>query len=150
MTVAIVGSRALALAMNGLQKDLGKNTADALVAGAQLVRTAAIKSIQQQSPGEAVIRYRNGGSPIEHRASLPGDAPNTDTGTLVKSVVVEVNTAGVFVGVIRDKVRDYATFLEFGTSKMKARPWLLPARDKSAAQVRKLLEDAIEKTIRGA
>ena len=72
-----------------------------------------------------------------HHPSLPGNAPAPDTGTLMRSITHEVReengeVVGV-VGVVGSTLRnpDYPKFLEFGTSKMKPRPWLSTAIEKS-------------------
>lgn len=55
--------------------------------------------------------------------SEPGEAPGVDTGTLKNSIHVE-NT-GRFKRAIAAGT-DYAPHLEFGTSKMAARPFMMP------------------------
>ena len=60
-----------------------------------------------------------------HQASAPGEPPANDTGTLLNSINVAVDakkleaTVGTKLG--------YGAHLEFGTTKMRARPWLHPA-----------------------
>lgn len=69
-----------------------------------------------------------------HHPSLPGNAPAPDSGTLMRSVTHEVRTEGnEVVGVVGSTLRnpDYPKFLEFGTSKMKPRPWLSTAIERS-------------------
>ena len=69
-----------------------------------------------------------------HHPSLPGNAPAPDTGTLMRSITHEVREEnGEVVGVVGSTLRnpDYPKFLEFGTSKMKPRPWLSTAIEKS-------------------
>lgn len=88
-----------------------------------------------------------------------GRAP-VDTGTLRRSITAakleSLAVAGSMfvdygVGVERNKTfRNadgyYARFLEFGTKKMSARPWLRPALDARAQEV----QQVIERTIRRA
>ena len=88
------------------------------------VRTYAIQSIQEVSSGNQVQRSRQGGGTYTHTAAAEGQAPNTDTGKLVASIAVE--RVGVARYVIGSNL-DYASWLEFGTKKMDARPWLNPA-----------------------
>ena len=62
-----------------------------------------------------------------HHPSYPGEAPAPDTGTLMRSVthsVVEKN--GEIVGYVGSIIQNenYPQYLEYGTSKMKPRPWL--------------------------
>ena len=55
--------------------------------------------------------------------SAPGQPPKTDTGALANSITVQ-NT-GSFQREIAAGV-EYAAFLEFGTRKMAARPFMTP------------------------
>lgn len=125
-----------------LSKKYGEEVAKATVTGAQLVRSSAVKSIQATSSGAPVTRYRNGGGSYSHTASKPGDAPNTDTGALVKSVQVDVRREGVYVG----SSLKYAPMLEFGTSKMRERPWLNPALEGNRRQIQSLIKNAVKGT----
>lgn len=58
-----------------------------------------------------------------HQSSSPGQAPANNTGALVRSIKVKKNgrEATISIG------KDYAIYLEFGTSKMRARPFIIPA-----------------------
>lgn len=111
----------------------------ALDAGAQAVRTTAIKSIQRGSKTGAVyteifatiggkvipVGKRSDGNNLSpsHQASAPGESPATDTGFLVNSIKADRQdmTARVFSSL------KYAFWLEYGTTKMEARPFLTPA-----------------------
>ncbi|HSH26647.1 MAG TPA: HK97-gp10 family putative phage morphogenesis protein, partial [Wenzhouxiangella sp.] len=125
-----------------LSKEYTRAVASAAVAGAELVRGEAIKSIQSVSAGERVTRYRNkdgkGNGAYEHVASAPNDAPNTDTGRLVSSILVDVKPFGIFVG----STLRYAGHLEFGTSNMEPRPWLNPALESQRRTIERLMIDA--------
>lgn len=65
-----------------------------------------------------------------HVPSRPGEPPNEDTGDL-RSKVTNRRT-GVLAAEVRADAAHSAR-LEFGTSKMAARPFMRPARDKAAA-----------------
>lgn len=137
--------------VEGLQKDLdrlakkfSKDVVDAAITGGQLIRTEAIKSIQEVSHGETVTRYREGGNSYEHVASVEGEAPNTDTWRLVQSIQVDVTKRGVFVG----SSLQYAPWLEFGTRKMVARPWLSPAVEANREKIVALFGARIAATIK--
>jgi len=59
-----------------------------------------------------------------HVASAPGEAPAIDTGALANSIQTEMDTltsGAVYTGI------EYAPYLEFGTSRMAARPSFTPA-----------------------
>lgn len=60
-----------------------------------------------------------------HVASQPGAPPNADTGNLHKSIDVRVSKTRKSVTV--NSTAPYAAALEFGTSKIEARPYLRPA-----------------------
>lgn len=96
---------------------------------------------------EAQISISRGAvSGKKHTPAPVGQAPNYDTGvlsdsigahhidTLVKAVIVEA---------------EYGSALEMGTSKMGARPFLRPAREKLARQVRKNFANAVDRVARG-
>ncbi len=129
--------------MAALAKKFGREIAQAAYAGAQDVRTTAIKSIQTQSPGEQVTRTRVGGSTYEHVAAAEGEAPNTDTGALVNSVQVETTPKGVLVG----SRLQYAGWLENGTRLMRPRPWLFPALEANRAKIEKAIGRAVSGVI---
>lgn len=127
-----------------LAKEYGREIAQAAVAGGEVVRSTAVKSIQRKSRGAEVKRYRLGGGSYSHTVSKPGDPPNTDTGALVKSVHVEVKSDDVYVG----SGLKYAPWLEFGTKDMKERPWLFPALEANKQKIKNLIANAVKKVTR--
>lgn len=135
MTQTVTGIQEMQANLAALSNKYSDAIAKAAFVAAQSVRSDAIRSIQNVSSGETVTRYRADGTPYKHTASKEGDAPNTDTGDLVKSVQVEVKSDGVYVG----SRLEYAGHLEFRLS----RPWLLPALEKN----RKLIRDTMGKNI---
>lgn len=78
-----------------------------------------------------------------HQASAPGQYPASDTGRLASSVRMEFPTAGRIEGRVGTAVT-YGPMLEFGTSRMAARPWLLPSFEKAKIGVEKELRAAME------
>lgn len=60
-----------------------------------------------------------------HVPSLPGQPPNADTHRLDLSLDTIINESRLSVSVVSRA--PYGAFLEFGTSKMAARPYLRPA-----------------------
>lgn len=70
-----------------------------------------------------------------HHPSLPGNAPAPDTGTLLQSVTHSIDTEfnGDVTGEVGSTLKNppYPRYLEYGTSKMKPRPWLSAAIIKS-------------------
>lgn len=118
---------------------LGVQVADQLYASGVLVRNVAVKSIQEVSPGQEVTRYRNGGNSYSHVAAKRGDAPNTDTGALVKSIAVVSDGKDVYVG----SALEYARHLE-----INGHPWLIPAAKGSLDKIRKMLVNGVKRVIK--
>ena len=143
MSLKITGIEELKANFAQMSKKYGEGVARATAQGAQLVRSTAIRSIQQKSNGETVTRYRSGGRSYSHVASKPGDPPNTDTGALVRSINVEIRPDGTFVGT----TLEYAPFLEFGTARMAERPFLNPALEQNKNKIRQLIEQAMKSRI---
>ena len=91
------------------------------MASAEIERTA--KTIMRDSPTNPDVSYGKKG----HHPSYAGNPPAPDTGTLMRSITHSVTVRGNEVigevgSIIHDS--DYPRFLEYGTSKMKPRPWL--------------------------
>lgn len=75
-----------------------------------------------------------------HNPSKPGEVPAIDTGVLRASINHEVfeDASGVvgFVGV--ESAVKYGLWLELGTRRMKARPFLRPALIRTRAAIKKI------------
>ena len=146
VTMELQGADDIVRELGKLQKQFGKEIADARVTTGNLVAGDARKSVQRTSQGNRVLRYHAGRStPKTHTASRPGDAPNTDTGQLVKAITVVIKSDFVYVGVGRGGVRDYASWLEFGTKHMAPRPFMEPALLGRQKTLDKLLQDILER-----
>jgi HK97 gp10 family phage protein len=92
----------------------------------------AKQSIQQSS--SSGVTYEKYNPRRTHTASSAGNPPNTDTGFLVSNIhaVIDPDRLG---GSVESRA-DYSGFLEFGTSKMKARPYLQPALEENKPKIR--------------
>lgn len=70
-----------------------------------------------------------------HHPSRAGSAPAPDTGTLLQSVThsIDVDADGNVKGYVGSVLKNppYPRYLEYGTSKMRPRPWLSAAIIKS-------------------
>jgi HK97 gp10 family phage protein len=108
-----------------LERQTKKANADAkkfvTMSCAEVERTA--KRIMVESPTNPDVSYGKKG----HHPSYAGNPPAPDTGTLMRSITHSVTLKGNEVvgevgSIIHDS--DYPKFLEYGTSKMKPRPWL--------------------------
>ena len=107
-----------------------------LYVGADMIRAEAHRSISRGS--------RSG---KKHEPSSPGEPPNRDTGVLQAHLRAEL------VSPLEAQVASeapYAAALEFGSSKMEARPYLRPARDKKAPEIQRLFETEIDKLVKGS
>jgi len=140
----ITGVDELQRNMAALSKKFGEEVAKAAVQGGQMVRSTAIRSIQTVSQGSPSTRYRAGGGAYNHVTSRERDAPNTDTGALVRSIMVEVRADDVYVGTSIE----YAPYLEHGTINMTPRPWLLPALEENRPLIKKLFGAAVSRVIK--
>jgi len=82
-----------------------------------------VKTLLSQ-PGQGRTYQRHG---VVHRASAPGQPPAVDTGQLRQSITHQLGKDAeslyADVGTNLEKAR----FLEFGTSTIAARPFLVPA-----------------------
>ena len=119
--IEIKGDKEFADLISKMRKELPKRLDAALFTGSLDTMNEAKKSIQaHQSSGNV---YQRGN--ITHTASQAGSPPNSDTGNLVKNITIQKLKNGYDVG--SRKGAPYGVALEFGTSKMAARPWLTPA-----------------------
>jgi len=142
--MSVTGVEELERNLKRLSERYGKGVSDALLVSGELVRSTAVRSIQNQSSGQTVTRYRSGGGSYQHMVSSPNAAPNTDTGALARSIAVEVQRGDVFVG----SGLEYAPHLEFGTVNMTRRPFLNPALEGNRRRISKLISDAMKATTR--
>ena len=112
--------------LDKLEKDMEIPFQEIVKGGGQLIRTEAIKSIQ--TGAKSGVMYQKYNPRREHRASAPGQAPASDTGNLVSKIIVKQKTKNI---TNVESNADYSAFLEYGTSKMEPRPFMLPAFEKS-------------------
>lgn len=93
----------------------------AVTIGAERVRGQAALLIQQ-GPPRSGRAYQIAGK--THIASAPGEPPKTRSGRLAGSIFVRPEDGGMAASVGTNI--EYGRYLEFGTKKMAARPWLFP------------------------
>lgn len=103
-----------------------------IASGVQDTMNTAKQSIQQSSSSGVTNEKYN--PRRTHTASSAGNPPNSDTGFLVSNIhaVIDADRLG---GSVESRA-DYSGFLEFGTSKMKARPYLQPALEENKPKIR--------------
>ncbi len=103
------------------------------------VEAGAKINIQTGDKTGIVYKRKDG----EHQASAPGEAPATDTGTLVNSGEV------VPVSALEQDVTfsaDYAADLELGTVRIAPRPFLGPAVEAATPDFEAALAQAVTRT----
>ncbi len=124
----ILGSRAQSMAM------------DILVAGANDIRNDIIRGMRS-SPATGNLYFRGyrktkkGQKAVFHRASQPGFPPRPDTGDLLRSIIMNARWSEVEVGSIITNPA-YPKWLEEGTKRMDARPWLFPAQTTNVPRIK--------------
>jgi hypothetical protein len=141
--VEIKGLKEVNAALQAYGKDLGNSLALIVDATALEAVTDVRKAIQgPPKTGREYVRGVNNDK--VHRASAPGEAPATDTGTLVNSIYNE--SRGKYSKAIGSRL-DYAYYLEFGTRsrKLKKRPAWIPAVERAIPKMLKRIDIAIAK-----
>lgn len=116
--------------------DVIKAAGRVLYVGADMIRSEAFRSISAGSV-----------SGKGHVPSQPGEPPNRDTGVLQAHLRAELVSP---LEALVSSEAPYAAALEFGTSKMEARPYMRPARDKKAPEIQRLFETEIDKLVKGS
>jgi HK97 gp10 family phage protein len=134
----MVSIRGWAQARRKLQRlrgpEMVKEVGAALFAGGSLIQTDAQHSITQGSV-----------SGKGHVPSRPGDPPNADTHALDRQIeTVQMGPLSVQVQSNDPKSK----FLEYGTSRMAARPYMGPAEARNHAQVVLLVRQAVNRVIK--
>ena len=143
VSIQVKGIKEALSALKNLQNNLEEPFREVIQGGAQLIRGEAIKSIQSGPKSGRVYEKYN--PRRTHKASAPGEAPASDTGNLVRNIrVVQENKDLIKV----ESNASYSQFLEFGTSKMLARPFLFPATERSRPKIAQAVFDRVVKEIR--
>jgi len=114
------------------------------------VKESFEKSGKLHRKGSKKVRYRRavsgGQKRTLHKTSDPGDPPAIQLGNLKRSIIAEVvKDGGEFIGMVGPmttaggKSLGYARWLEFGTRRMKARPFLRPALTENRSKLYDIL-----------
>lgn len=122
------------------------------VAVEEFAEELALEGIQQaiegirSGPASGHV-YRRYNPARLHQASAPGEFPNEDLGNLADSIELFYPQKAV---VAYGSNIVYASYLEFGTTKMAARPWLVPSFKTAQEVMRGRLETKLDEAIRHA
>lgn len=122
-TVDISGFARLDRKLGALADELEKELDTLLQEAGKKVQTTAKLKIQKG--GRTGHVYTRGS--VSHQASAPGEAPKADRGTLHTSIFFRyASEVGKKIAKVGTNLL-YGEWLELGTSKMAARPWLTPS-----------------------
>ena len=126
------------------QKQLETEVGKAIAKSCALVQTTAIKSMRDTQTDPNVSYFTHNKS-IPHHPSIAGNPPAVDTGTLRRSITYKVDEKEM-VGYVGSTIFNppYGAYLEYGTSRMKPRPWLRPALEKSLPKIKELFLNALK------
>jgi hypothetical protein len=123
-------------------RKFGKAAADAIgkdVTATALEINTAVKKAIQRGPKTGKTYTRGN---VEHTASAAGEAPATDTGTLVSSVYFD-NT-GKMSATIGSRLA-YAYYLEYGVTRIAPRPVWQPETIKGQAKLNERVLKTLER-----
>lgn len=127
--------------LSQLPDNLKQPITKALLQSAGEMQAYAVPRLQRNSGTGRT--YKRGGR--THVASSPGEFPNADFGALVKAMRFEPRGP---LEVVWGAFISYAKFLEFGTSKMAARPFIRPTfmafKSKATTRVRDAVQAALK------
>ena len=143
MTIAMT----IALDTSGLISKLRKMTNETPKEAKQ-----AISDVSFKVEGDAKYAIQTGGrtgriykrGTKTHQASAGGEFPKTDTGELVSNITSEFSSMGLEVTVGSRRSAPHGFMLEFGTSKMAPRPWLMPTIYSNRDYINKRFEKSLK------
>ena len=125
---------------NEVIKDYTSDARQLVGRAGNLVRNTAVNSINQGAKSGVVYEKYN--PRRTHKASAAGEPPATDTGFLVSNIFLNFDTDGLGASV--ESRADYSSFLEFGTSKMAARPLMQPALEENKPKIKRLARQMVK------
>lgn len=141
----------------GIIKDIPKLTKQGLrrgmfKVGHSLIRVASREILKGSKTGIVYIRVDRAGRRRRHISSAPGETHANRSGTLRKSLSFQLRGSSEIAfgyGVSSGKeAPKYASFVEFGTTKMKARPSLLNALNAERGNMIQHFKDGVMKALK--
>lgn len=143
VNIDIEGISALAKQLQSISSD--SDDVLAVVVADLAADTEAEAKLAISAGGKTGVVYKRRG--VSHRSSSRGQAPASDTGVLLGSIQHDIQSP--LLAYVGTRII-YGRHLEFGTTKMAARPWLLPSFEKAKIGVSKDLKREIERLLKNA
>jgi HK97 gp10 family phage protein len=143
VTIRLEGSEQLQRELRRLSGDLREEAGKAVLATAVEMRADIVKSIQR-GPASG-ITYEKYKPRRTHTASAPGQPPMSDTARLANSITFD--RLGDLTASVGSEL-NYAPWLEYGTSRMAARPFFRPAVERMRPKYIGKLEDLIGRAMK--
>lgn len=143
MTIAMT----IALDTSGLISKLRKMTNETPKEAKQAIADVTFKvegdaKYNIQSGGRSGRIYKRGKK--THQASSAGEFPKTDRGELVSNITSEFSLMGLEATVGSRRSAPHGFMLEFGTSKIAPRPWLMPTVHQNRDYINKRFERSLK------
>ena len=128
--------------MPGFSLEISVDNTDEVLGELDEAINRALEAIGMQVENLAKLELEK---PKEHASAPNGKKivrPNVDTGRLVNSITHQVSPseAAVYVGTNVE----YAAYVELGTQKSRAYPYLKPAVTEHVSELKSLAEDALK------
>ena len=147
MTIAMT----VALDTSGLISKLRKMTDRIPIEAKQAIADVTLKvegdaKYAIQTGGRSGRIYKRGS--ITHQSSASSEFPKTDTGQLVSNITSEFTLMGLEATVGSRRGAPHGFMLEFGTSKMAPRPWLMPTLYKNKQYIDRRFEKSLKEIAR--
>lgn len=146
----VIGVNGVRKALARLPDQIRRPVEKAVFVAAQGVRTAVLDSMKGPKTGKV---YRVPDTKTRrYTASAPGDAPAIPTGRLFGSIKVvrEPDRLAARIGLEGGEAVKYAPMLEFGTTRMAARPFLIPALESQRDTFERKIQEAVRQAERQA
>ena len=144
ITVKVVNQKQFDDRIKGQSARVKSNLIRVVNLASNEIRNIAVRNILSNArTGGTVTRY-NPKRTIN--ISSAGDYPASDTGFLANQIAVKIDAGGFGADVISNA--DYSEALEFGTIKMKARPFMQPSAEEAKKKYRLDSINAINKGLK--
>jgi hypothetical protein len=134
-------------ALQRLNGDASEGLKRAALAGGMVIQAGMKRRITQG--GKSGRLYQRGRK--QHQASAPGEPPASDTGALANSIVARISKSDAdYAESETGPTMAYDEALEFGASRMAARPYARPTLDEDADQIQAAIEAALQRALQRA